>query len=84
MFNPSGQELDLGGLICTCAGEVPLGTPVKDAMAGKVTAETTSALAVIYAPQDRISAEALRGWGERLVGVLRLYAEAEAIELSVG
>ena len=57
VFNSAGQEIDLKGLICVCAAEpapgVPLGTPVKDSMQGKVRPGTTSVLGVIYAPRDR-------------------------------
>ncbi len=52
IFNPAGQELDLAGLLLAAdlreGASVPLGTPVKDSMAGKVTSETRSALVVIY------------------------------------
>ena len=40
VFNSVGQELDLNGLITVCGGleaAEPLGSPVKDSMAGKIT-----------------------------------------------
>lgn len=52
VFNASGQEIDLKGLICVCAGESnePLGNPVKDSMRGKLKDSTSGVVGVIYSP----------------------------------
>ena len=59
VFNPSGQEIDLECLIViadekdTGAGEsIPIGSPIKDSMIGKISKETTSAIGVVYAPAE--------------------------------
>lgn len=54
VFNASGQDIDLAGLVCACSGErdEPLGNPVKDSMAGKIKDKTTSVVGVIYSPAD--------------------------------
>jgi DNA/RNA-binding domain of Phe-tRNA-synthetase-like protein len=58
-FNRAGQELDLEGLICFCAGSgddsLPLGTPVKDSVVGKVTTADHNILICIYAPRDAVA-----------------------------
>jgi DNA/RNA-binding domain of Phe-tRNA-synthetase-like protein len=50
VFNPSGQSLDLAGLPVICRGEArePVGSPVKDAMACKISPSTVHALFVVY------------------------------------
>ncbi len=59
IFNPTGQEIDLEGLIVLADGDhessVPLGSPVKDSLAGKITAETTSALVAVYSPASLVT-----------------------------
>jgi DNA/RNA-binding domain of Phe-tRNA-synthetase-like protein len=60
VFNRSGQSLDLEGLVVACSEhDVPLGTPVKDSMLGKLTEEDRQCIAVIYAPADVTSREEL-------------------------
>ncbi len=55
IFNKSGQELDLKGLITVCnSKEEPLGTPVKDSMLGKTTENTSDIVVVIYVPVGKI------------------------------
>ena len=56
IFNKSGQELDLKGLITVCDSEGnPIGTPVKDSMFGKTTETTSDIIVIIYAPSDKIN-----------------------------
>ena len=52
VFNSSGQDIDLTGLICACCGEsdTPLGNPVKDSMTGKIKDSTNAVIGIIYAP----------------------------------
>ena len=63
VFNRSGQELNLRGLICWSSGRGhdsrPLGTPVKDSMIGKVTEQDQHIVMCIYAPRDFVSNEEL-------------------------
>lgn len=51
VFNSVGQELDLAGLICVCGGDnrnTPVGTPVKDSLAGKIDVETSEVVFFVY------------------------------------
>lgn len=52
VFNPSGQELDLQGLVCLWDGLSPCGSPVKDSQRTKTHAETRRTLVVIWGSQD--------------------------------
>jgi DNA/RNA-binding domain of Phe-tRNA-synthetase-like protein len=47
-FNPSGQIIDVAGLVCLFDDEGPTGTSVKDAQRTKTHAGTTTALAVVW------------------------------------
>lgn len=48
VFNPSGQEMSLDGLICLFDSEGPCGNPVKDAQRVKTDESTTRTLTVIW------------------------------------
>lgn len=48
VFNPSGQLIDAGGLICLFDREGPTGTPVKDAQRTKTHDATTAALVIVW------------------------------------
>jgi DNA/RNA-binding domain of Phe-tRNA-synthetase-like protein len=66
VFNASGQELDVQGLICVCAvngdRSRPIGTPVKDSMAGKILDTDRQAVVCIYAPEDAVEDDELQKW----------------------
>jgi len=70
VFNRTGQELDVEGLLCVCTGSPggsePVGSPVKDSMRAKVTEEDRHLLACLYASAEAISAAELRRWAEDL------------------
>lgn len=48
VFNASGQEMSLKGLICLFDAAGPCGNPVKDAMRVKTTGETTRTLTIVW------------------------------------
>ncbi len=52
VFNPSGQELDLTGLVVVAdsygGASKAMGSPIKDSQFAKLADDTTSALAVVY------------------------------------
>jgi len=56
VFNLSGQTIDLQDLLLVCrktdTGWEACGNPVKDAMTTKISADTVSVIAVLYAPID--------------------------------
>lgn len=62
VFNPSGQELDLQGLVCFWDAQGPCGSPVKDSQRTKTHAETRRTLVLIWGSQeipDRVDAAEL-------------------------
>lgn len=79
VFNRSGQELELEGLICVCSSDhadQPLGTPIKDSMAGKVTEADHDVMAILYAPES-ISAAELADWTRQLADLFQQWCSAE-------
>lgn len=48
IFNPSGQSIDVGGLLCLCDAAGPCANAVKDSQRTKTSAATTSTLSVIW------------------------------------
>lgn len=78
VFNASGQEMDLAGLLCVCGADgAPLGNPVKDSMRGKLKDGTTRLAGFIYAPLGPYSATSLRALGERFAALLGEHCGAE-------
>jgi DNA/RNA-binding domain of Phe-tRNA-synthetase-like protein len=77
VFNASGHEMDLAGLLCACKADgSPLGNPVKDSMAGKITDRTTRLAGFIYAPRALYTPTSLAALGERFAGLLIQYCSA--------
>jgi DNA/RNA-binding domain of Phe-tRNA-synthetase-like protein len=64
VFNASGQEIDLGGLLCLFDAEGPCANAVRDAQRTKTRAETRSTLSVIWG---------CAGYEERLAAAERWY-----------
>jgi DNA/RNA-binding domain of Phe-tRNA-synthetase-like protein len=48
VFNVSGQNIDLAGLLCVCDSDGPCANAVKDAQRTKTTPETRRTLSVIW------------------------------------
>jgi len=48
VFNASGQEIDLAGLLCLFDAEGPCANAVKDAQRTKTTAETTRTISILW------------------------------------
>lgn len=69
VFNPSGQIIDVGGLLCLFDGEGPCGSAVKDAQRTKTTADTRRTLSVIW------GTKALPGRAEQSENWYRLLLE---------
>lgn len=68
VFNPSGQEMSLGGLLCLYDREGPCINPVRDSQRTKTRAETIETLSVVWAPVSLAGrlAEAERWYRELL------------------
>ena len=64
VFNASGQEIDLGGLVCLFDADGPCANAVRDAQRTKTRAETTATLSVIWG---------CAGFEERLAAAERWY-----------
>ena len=69
VFNASGQEIDLGGLLCLFDADGPCANGVKDAQRTKTAAGTTRTLSVLWGTRalPGRAAEAA-GWYRRLLG----------------
>ena len=84
IFNASGQEMDLSGLLCACAADgTPLGNPVKDSMRGKLKDGTRRLAGFIYAPLGLYSPSSLALVGERFAALLRDHCGARAASAAV-
>lgn len=68
VFNPSGQELDLKGLVCLWDAQGPCGSPVKDSQRTKTHAGTTDTLCLIWGSQEvAAQVEAAGRWYRELL-----------------
>ena len=79
VFNASGQEIKLDGLLCLWDASGPCANPVRDSQRTKTHDETRETLSVVWAPEalrDRL-AEAT-GWYRQLLA--EAGAETEAVE----
>lgn len=85
VFNASGQEMDLSGLLCACGADgLPAGNPVKDSMRAKLKDSTTRLAGFVYAPLGPYSQGSLRSVGERFAALLREHCgSADAAVLGV-
>lgn len=84
VFNEAGQAIDVEGLVCFCRREgdnvQPLGNPVKDSMLGKIGAETTSVVAIIYGPSSIVSSELMTTYLELFAEMLSEHGGATVSE----
>jgi DNA/RNA-binding domain of Phe-tRNA-synthetase-like protein len=77
IFNASGQSLELENLVVVCGGEngeKPLGSPVKDSMAGKIHETVSRIVCILYAPRDGVTDDALQGWAQELRANIERFA----------
>lgn len=85
VFNQAGQQLDVQGLLCLCAAEGesarPVGSPVKDSMAGKVDRQDRNLLACIYAPASAVSTADLEGYCQQLSDGFTRWCGAESCQV---
>ncbi|TFG81728.1 MAG: hypothetical protein E4H20_09175 [Spirochaetales bacterium] len=71
VFNASGHEMDLSGLLCVCSPDgTPLGNPIKDSMAAKLKEDSADYAGLIYAPASLYDAKSLAAVGERFAALL--------------
>ncbi len=85
VFNSSGQVLDVEDMVVTCDASHnpsrPVGTPVKDSMAGKIEPEDTELIAIIYAPNDPHGIETLYTCAVVLAHTMQEHCNAEVGEI---
>lgn len=81
VFNASGQEIELAGLICACAGDsdTPLGNAVKDSIAGKIKETTTNVVGIIYAPDTEAIAKLARMQLKIFAHLLQTEGKADSV-----
>jgi DNA/RNA-binding domain of Phe-tRNA-synthetase-like protein len=81
VFNASGQELDLSGLLTLCRavddGSDAVATPVKDSMEAKVGPEDHNLLACVYSSAAAIKEDELNRWLHELADGFRSWCNAE-------
>ncbi|NIL96831.1 MAG: hypothetical protein GTO53_05020 [Planctomycetales bacterium] len=70
VFNPSGQAIDLGGLLCLFDNQGPCANGVKDSQRTKTSAETRRTLSLIWGSQQLPgrAGEAMAWYQELLAG----------------
>lgn len=71
VFNPSGQVIDAGGLVCLWDERGPSGTPVKDAQRTKTHGDSRDVLSIVWGSRALAgrTAETVR-WYRELVGTI--------------
>jgi hypothetical protein len=83
IFNSSGQVLDVEDLIVTCDAtrepSVPVGSPIKDSMVGKIEAGDTELVAVIYAPRTAEGVAAAKSAAKLFAESMVTYCQAKIV-----
>jgi len=83
VFNPAGQTIDLGGLLCLFDAEGPCGSAVKDAQRTKTTAATRRTLTLIWGTTQLPGrAAAAEAWYRQLLHQLGATTTLEPIQLT--
>jgi DNA/RNA-binding domain of Phe-tRNA-synthetase-like protein len=82
VFNRSGQEIDVGGLLSLCDAEGPCANAVKDAQRTKTTGSSVRVLALVWgaACPDKAHAERAAAWLQQLLASLGAAVEPVHIE----
>ena len=52
VFNASGQEMELGGLLCLYDADGPIANPVKDSQRTKTSPESTRTLSIVWGSRE--------------------------------
>ncbi len=85
VFNASGQELDVEGLLSVCRYDgprtIPVGTPVKDSQFAKVVVGDQHVLGCLYAPRSAVSVASLARWSHELADGLRTWCSAQQVHV---
>lgn len=82
VFNPSGQTIDVAGLVMLFDGEGPCAGPVKDSQRTKTHAGTRRTLSVVWGTKDLAGrAERAAGWYRELVEGMLEAGRCQAVNL---
>ncbi len=84
VFNASGQEIALEGLLLVADDETPRGSPVKDSVATRVGPETRRVMAVIYGARAVADAAVMEDHVRRFAHLLRTHAGADDVHTWIG
>lgn len=79
VFNSSGQQLNLSGLLTLCSGDDssdPVASPVKDSMRAKVDSTDQNLLACIYSSTKAMPSDELDHWMHELADGFRRWCGA--------
>lgn len=81
VFNSVGHTIDLTDLITTYDRSTepprPVGTPIKDSMAGKIDSSDTDLVAIIYSPSNQRAVQRCHQATALLADGMRLYCSAQ-------
>lgn len=81
VFNPSGQRIDVGGLVCVARENgPPLANGVKDSMATKTTPETRGVLAVLFATRRLVDEAQTAAMACEMADLLRIHGGASSVD----
>lgn len=88
VFNQSGQEIQLKGLLCICRNNddgdtTPLGNPVKDSMLAKTSESTTRCIGVIYGSTLLFSRDSFEKITEEFGQLIKTYGHAHDVQTAV-
>jgi DNA/RNA-binding domain of Phe-tRNA-synthetase-like protein len=68
VFNASGQEMDLSGLLCLVDADGPCANAVKDSQRTKTSADTTRTLSILWGSRDiAVGVQAATAWYRELL-----------------
>lgn len=84
VFNREGQVLDLKTLMCVCDAldgvSTPIGTPVKDSMATKISESTRDVLGILYGTTELYDDPKLKEYADLFGGLLARCCAAASVE----
>lgn len=80
VFNASGQELDLRGLLTLCRAGAdtsdPVASPIKDSMEAKITSTDRNLLACVYSSSEAMTQDELNRWLHEMADGFRRWCGA--------
>jgi DNA/RNA-binding domain of Phe-tRNA-synthetase-like protein len=83
VFNPTGQVIDAGGLVCLYDAQGPTGTPVKDAQRTKTDDDTRATLSIVWGTRALPGrAAAAARWYRELVAAIDGATLEDAVALA--